>query len=176
MPFKSWPPGGCNVSGCTCTSTPPPGPGNMPGCSCQGAPETLSVTVQYSPGESASTYGNAFRDGTLRFYYPSPPPYLAAGSGTPLYFSTATWLDDYGFVCHYVLGCNFSQFYLALSQTSPSDPGYPSLNIAGGPDGSYQRFNLGATSPFFGTNACTPFNLPFGVIPPGSSIRFRVST
>jgi hypothetical protein len=151
------------------------GPGNIPGCTCQGTPGAVSVTVQYPLGQTAADYGHSFQDSTLRWYYPDPPPYPVAAGAPPWYFSESTWVDDNGLTCTYALVCSGSLYKLAHSATSPLSPGWPTLETPGGPDGGYQNFTIGATSPTFGTNTCSPFNLPFGVAPSGVVLRFRVS-
>lgn len=148
--------------------TTPPGGIDIPGCLCQGTPASLSLTVAYSPGTTAADYANAYPAATLA-YYADPPDYMPEFVfNGPGYYSTTSWIDDYGFIDYYRLTCFSSQYALGFGQ-----------NTLGTWQAPVQiwTWTVGASHVVLGTNTCSPFALPFGNSAPGFPFlgRFAVA-
>ena len=114
MPLKKHSPGGCGSPCDACGGSSGPIGVGSPGCLCQGTPFELSMTVTYGVGETAATYANAYRSCTLG-YFTSPPGYMPQSAFTGAgYYSTTSWVDDYGFVDYFRLNCYSTQYSLGF--------------------------------------------------------------
>lgn len=133
---------------------------NIPDCACQGTPASLSLTVTYPPGESAATYHNAYQSGTLEWYDynavsnpgGSRPSYLPPSAWTgAAYYSSASWINDFGFEQYFRMSCFSSQYALTTG-----------AKLFGAWEPPVQTYNWN-----IGANTCVPFSLTAGFVPSG---------
>jgi hypothetical protein len=107
------------VPGCGCCGGPSPPVGiEISGCLCKDMPQSLALDVTYGPGEDSHTYANAYQSCEMG-YFTSPPGYMPSHAFTGKgYYSTTSWIDDYGFEDYFRLNCYSSQWSLGFGQHS----------------------------------------------------------
>lgn len=143
--------GGCKCCG---GGNPPIGV-SIPGCFCQGTPQTLTLTVSFGPGENAHTYGNAYQPCAMAYYSVAPGYMPQSSFPGPGYYSTTTWVDDYGFTDYFRLSCFSSQYSLGIGQYGGGLWQSP---------GQIYNWAMGSRNP---VNFCNPFQLIVGQTQPG---------